>query len=139
MYITLESDYAIRITNFLAMRDTRIDAKSIAENTGVSHRFCLKILRKLVANGIAASFKGAKGGYILARNPGDITLKDIIETVEGEYIFSRCLDKEFVCPGIDEKSCYLGRIFQNISHTISDMLKKITVEQMICEVKNKSL
>ena len=54
MHITLESDYAIRIVVFLAQQGKRADAKLISENTEVSLRFALKILRKLVSGGSSA-------------------------------------------------------------------------------------
>ena len=46
MYITLETDYAIRIVDCLVHSDHRMDAQSISEATYVSLRFSLKILRK---------------------------------------------------------------------------------------------
>ncbi|MGN0674985.1 MAG: Rrf2 family transcriptional regulator, partial [Oscillospiraceae bacterium] len=55
MHITLEADYAIRIVHCLAKSKKRLDAKTIAEQTTVTLRFALKILRKLVASGIVKS------------------------------------------------------------------------------------
>ena len=52
MHITLEADYAVRIVQVLAQSNKRLDAKTISEMTGVTLRFSLKILRKLVAAGI---------------------------------------------------------------------------------------
>lgn len=49
MYITLEADYAVRIVDCLARNAIRMDAKTLAAHTGVTLRFSLKILRKLVA------------------------------------------------------------------------------------------
>ena len=63
MHITLETDYAVRIVYFLAQSGERVDAGRIAEETGVTLRFSLKILRKLVSGGVVMSYKGAKGGY----------------------------------------------------------------------------
>ena len=82
MHINLESDYAARIVYCLTKVDGRLDAQSIAEETCVSLRFTLKIMRKLVAAGIVRSFKGAKGGYQLARGPESVTLRQVIEAVE---------------------------------------------------------
>ena len=91
MHITLESDYAVRIVSCLARQGGRMDAKRIAEETGVTLRFSLKILRKLVTGGLVRSYKGTKGGYELARPAKDISLCDVIETVEGPYALSRCV------------------------------------------------
>ena len=85
MHITLESDYAIRIMIFMAQQNRRVDAKTISESTGVTLRFSLKILRKLAGNKIVKSLKGTQGGYELARPASQITLREIVETVEGTY------------------------------------------------------
>ena len=58
MHINLESDYAVRIVQYLAQSNERRDAQSIADSTCVSLLFTLKIMRKLVAADIVQSFKG---------------------------------------------------------------------------------
>ena len=85
MHITLEADYAIRIVQVLAQNQRRLDAKTISEMTGVTLRFSLKILRKLVAAGIIKSFKGTQGGYEIGRELDHISLGEVIETIEGRY------------------------------------------------------
>ncbi len=128
MHITLESDYAVRIVDCLASADSRMDARSIAEATCVSLRFSLKILRKLAASGIVASFKGSRGGYELARSPADISLKDVIETVEGKYFFSRCLDEKHGCNRGMEDSCRFRKAFEDISAKVEAMLAAYTFD-----------
>ena len=46
-------------------------------------RFLLQILRNLVAHGILESTRGVDGGYMLARKPGQISLLDVIEAIDG--------------------------------------------------------
>ncbi len=67
MYITQETDYAIRIVYCLAKSGARRDARSISEEMCISLRFALKILGKLAQGGLVSSFKGNRGGYELAR------------------------------------------------------------------------
>ena len=73
MRCTHEADYAIRVTCCLAFSGSKVGAKQISESTGVTLRFALKILRKLIQADIVKSFKGASGGYMLKsfskRNP----------------------------------------------------------------------
>ena len=114
MHITLESDYAIRIVLFLAKAGRRVDAHTISENTGVSLRFALKILRNLVGCGIVKSFKGTQGGYELNRAPESITLKDLLEVAEGEYVFSRCLSGTD-CTNPSSPECKVRRKFAEIT------------------------
>ena len=58
MFLNNETDYAIRIVSCLAKQSERIDAATIAEQTGVTPRFTLKILHRLVQGGVVRSFKG---------------------------------------------------------------------------------
>ena len=82
MVMTLEADYAVRIVEYLTKHPERRDAKTISVETQIPLRFSLKILRELVAEGLVCSFKGAKGGYTLAKSPEEITLRQVIELVE---------------------------------------------------------
>ena len=126
MHINLESDYAARIVYCLSKASERLDAQSIAEKTCVSLRFTLKIMRKLVAAGIVRSFKGAKGGYQLARKPEAITLRQVIEAVEGPYRFSRCLDEDYSCSCSEVMGCPFHTVFDDITKTVIDKLEAVT-------------
>lgn len=90
MFLNNETDYAVRIVSCLAKKSERTDAASIAKETGVTQRFALKILHNLVLAGIVTSFKGNKGGYILARPAEDITLLEVIEKIYGPLTLNRC-------------------------------------------------
>ena len=124
MYITLEADYAVRIVHVLVNADGRLDAKTIADRSCVTLRFALKILRKLVTNGIIKSFKGTSGGYELAKNPSEIKLRDVIETVEGTYFFSRCLIEHYPCTrtGDESDNCPYHNVFKEVSDVVRDKL-----------------
>ncbi len=132
MHITLESDYAIRIVLYLARIKKRVEAKNIAENTEVTLRFALKILRKLVAAELVRSFKGTQGGYEINRKPDEITLADVIETVEGTYYLSRCLNPELGC-NREHKSAYckVQHAFDRISAGVREQLQAVTLDQLL--------
>ena len=130
MHITLEADYAVRIVDRLASQEGRLDAKSIAADTGVTPRFTLKILRKLAASGLVRSYQGAKGGYELARPAGKITLREVIETVEGVYALSRCVSPEHVCRCDAQHcrrcDCRFQRVYDEISEMVRQKLSEVT-------------
>ena len=128
MHITLEADYAVRIVDFLARENKRIDAKNISEQTGVTLRFALKILRKLVSSGIVRSFKGTQGGYELAKKSAEISLMDVIETVEGKYILSKCLSDDYDCNRGMSGCCRYRCIFNEISTSVEKKLRTYTFD-----------
>lgn len=132
MHITLEADYAIRIVAHLAKEQKRCDANSISEATGVSLRFSLKILRNLVIANIVKSFKGATGGYELNIECQKITLKQILESIEGEYVFCRCLSKDAdSCTNPDSSPCKVQKVFYEISNIVKDKLESTTIADLI--------
>ncbi|HBM79481.1 MAG: Rrf2 family transcriptional regulator [Clostridiales bacterium] len=132
MRITQEADDAVRIIDCLVARDKRLDARTISDTTGVTLRFTLKILRKLVKNGIVKSFLGASGGYELAKKPEKINLREVIEAVDGPIAINRCLSGNMPC-GLAEAecSCYYHQIFANISKTIQEQLESVSFEKSI--------
>ena len=128
MVMTLEADYAVRIVEYLTKNPQRRDAKTISEETRIPLRFSLKILRELVAEGLVCSYKGAKGGYTLAKSPEEITLRQVIELVEGPYMLSRCQKEEYSC---GREHCRLHNIYEKISEDVRRELESYTFA-MIC-------
>lgn len=125
MNITLEADYAVRIVELLAHCKQRTDASQISAETKVPQRFALKILRKLVSAGIAKSYRGASGGYVLAKNPEEITLRQVIEAIEGPFTISRCQDTAYCCTN---NACKVHKIYCEISQMVRDKLDTYTFD-----------
>jgi len=131
MHINLESDYAVRIVRVLAQKGERVDAQTLAELSCVSQRITLKIMRKLVAAGLAESYKGAHGGYKLLHEPCDITLRQVIEAIEGPYRFSRCLDEEYDCTCKDTIACPFHSVFDEVTVMVIRKLDEIRFDRLI--------
>lgn len=131
MYITRETDYAVRISTCLAAQKTRIGASKLSELNDIPSRFTLKILRKLMEGGIVKSYMGAKGGYELAKPASEITLLQIIETVEGTYCFSRCLHPDHSCSNHKERcACKPHKVYTDITNKVRKMLSEQTLDML---------
>ena len=132
MHMTLEADYAVRIVEFLAAANQKVDARTISEETHVPLRFALKILRKLVAAGIVKSYKGTQGGYEIARPLEEISLRDVIETIEGPYNLSRCTSGNFTCNRSHcEGSCKFQKVFWEISQEVRNRLEACKFSDLV--------
>ncbi len=132
MRITLESDYALRIVSELATHNDIVDAKTISSLTSVTQKFTLKILRKLVQAKYVKSSKGAGGGYQLNITPDKITLREIIELIDGPIIISKCLESSECCSlNKDKTSCVYHHIFDSISLEIEKKLSNITISDVL--------
>ena len=122
MHMTLEADYAVRIVEFLAEQVCKTDAHTIAEQTRVPLRFALKILRTLVSQDIIVSYKGAKEGYQLAHPAEEITLRQVIEAVEGPYVLNRCQHDEYTC---GHTACRFHHVYNEISQLVREKLESV--------------
>lgn len=131
MNITLESDYAVRIVGCLCEAGKRLDANTISNRTAVSLRFSLKILRKLVSAGIVVSFKGTQGGYELARKPQEITMKDVIEAIDGKYAISKCLTDNYECSRGMSGKCGYQKVFIEISQMVNTKLEEYSFDKFM--------
>ncbi len=65
------------------------------------------------------SYKGAHGGYMIAKDPKDITLREVIEAVEGPFMISRCQQDDYCCTNT---SCRVHNIYAEISYMVRDKL-----------------
>jgi Rrf2 family protein len=86
MRLTVKSDYAIRALAELAARSeagSLVTAEQLAEAQGIPRRFLLGILAELRKDGLVISHRGVDGGYAFAQPPEDITLADVIRSVDG--------------------------------------------------------
>ncbi len=129
MYITQEADYAVRIVHALAKDGIRKDARSISNEVDVTLRFSLKILGKLSKAGVVNSFKGNKGGYELAADPQELTLRDVITVVDGPIVFSRCLGDDNCNRGA-EGECVFRPVYRQIGESINAQLDDVSFAQL---------
>ena len=130
MRITHEADYAVRIVYTLMQAEQPpVAASRLAEQSGVTLRFTLKILRKLAGSGIVCAQKGASGGYSLAMDPRDISLGLIIESIDGPFELNHCLNEEYDCTRVkDKRVCQFHHIFEVLNAKLKKELYDIKMD-----------
>jgi Rrf2 family protein len=86
MRITARVEYAVLALFELALntRERQVQAREISERQDIPLRFLEQILIQLKKARLVRSVRGAAGGYLLGRPPAEISLKDVVEAVEGE-------------------------------------------------------
>ncbi len=135
MKITQEADYAIRFVYILAKQQDKVQgAAQLSQAAATPERYTLKILHKLKHQGIVRSVKGAHGGYLLACEPAEISLKRVIEAIDGEIALSKCMGEE-PCTrmGQDKQGCCFHRIFCTISREVAERLSGITIADVLAD------
>ncbi len=99
MRLTRGADYGSRGILYLARqpRDRVVLISEIASAQGVPESYLAKIFQDLAKAGLVRSHRGARGGFTLARSAEEITLRQVIEAIEGPLSLNRCLDPREGC------------------------------------------
>lgn len=100
------ADYAARAMVYVASADNGNTAttREIAKRQGVSQAFLQKIVQRLVQAGLLRTERGPAGGVALSHPAADISLRQIVEAIEGPITLNRCLrgpgecHREAICP-----------------------------------------
>ncbi|MFH1084184.1 MAG: Rrf2 family transcriptional regulator [Chloroflexota bacterium] len=108
MQLTKGADYGARGAIYLARQPSEavVLVSEIAAAEGLPESYLAKILQELTKEGIVRSHRGAKGGFSLARPAGDISLRQVIEAIEGPIALNRCLAPLEGCEKISSCSMY---------------------------------
>lgn len=133
MRITQEVDYALRVILYLSKLgyDKKIEAKVISEQENIPLRFLLKLLRKLTHSKIIKSYRGVNGGYALNMLPKDISLKDIIEVIEGPIYMNRCLCDPSYCNLNRANKCDVHNALAKVQNNLINDLKSINFDDIL--------
>ena len=89
----------------------------------------LKILRKIVQAGIIKSYRGVNGGYVLNKKPSEITLKDVIETIDGKIAINKCMENPESCK--NNGICKVQRKLYKVQKVLADEMSKITFQDVL--------
>ena len=134
MVFNQATDYALRISLFLAKQEGGgvTDGASIRSEELIPKRFLFKIMRSLIKVGIVKSVRGKKGGFMLGRNPEDISLYNIIEAVEGPIALSHCLIDPNRCNKDATEHCViyltLAKLREELIHKLENINLKMLLE-----------
>ncbi len=121
------ADYAIRATLALASgypSGELCKARTIAEEMAIPQSYIPQILAELVRAGIADSVAGRDGGYRLARDPGDVTLLEVVEAADGEVISTSCVLRSGPCRW--EDLCAVHVPWARAQFALLDSLAEVT-------------
>ncbi len=88
--LSRKADYALLILGFLHHKTGSSNAREISEKYGLSRSFVANILKELCQKGYVVSHRGVKGGYALLRASKDVTLAELLESVEEGFKLTVC-------------------------------------------------
>lgn len=123
------ADYGTMVmTALIGEPERRRSAAEIAAAIRVPAPTVSKILKMLARDGLVASLRGARGGYLLARPAHAISLADIIHAMDGPIGMTECS----ITPGLcaQEAACAVRANWQRVNHAVLGVLREISLDQM---------
>jgi len=103
--------------------------KAIAERQGIPEAYLEQLFAVLKRDGLVNSVRGAQGGYTLSRTPEEITVGDVLRTLEGGLNLVDCLEEEETCG----KSCACPSriVWMKIRDGLNAIVDSITLQDMM--------
>lgn len=136
MKLSTRSRYGLRLMLALARNYGKGNTflKDIAHEEEISEKYLSLIIIPLKGIGLINSVRGASGGYTLAKEPSQITLKDIVDVLEGDCLVD-CLKDPNACSRVS--TCASHDIWAMLGGKISEVLSSVTLEQLVLMNKEK--
>jgi len=130
MKITRKSDYGLRAICELAKHhgNAPVSISEIASSQGIPDPFLEKIMQALKSEGLIRSTHGRGGGYSLNRMPAEISVKEVVEALEGPIALVHCLDPEAECS--IEDGCSTSGFWSLINERFMEALGETSLEDL---------
>jgi len=138
MRVTTWTEYSLIITLHLAKRHRadggRVAARELAEAERLPPDYVEQILLRLRRAGLVASVRGARGGYRLARDPAEISVRNVMAASEHQTFEMNCelhqVDAERCSPG---SACSIRPVWVALQQRVDEFLEGITLADLLRE------
>jgi Rrf2 family iron-sulfur cluster assembly transcriptional regulator len=124
------TDYALRAMIHLARNyeNGPVSSRTIADEEKVPYQLMCKLMQKLNNAGLVTSYMGPKGGFGLSREPSEINILEVIETIQKPISLNRCLLAGDICPR--QKQCPVRPKLIDLQEYIGRYLGNITLDEL---------
>ena len=138
---TKRADYALLALSYLAAAqtdDTRlVNTKEIAEQYHIPSELLAKILQVLARAGLVASFPGPTGGYRLSRHAREISVADVVSSIDGQLGIVHCSNGNDVgCEQFDR--CTIRTPLHQLEERMNGLLSQISIHEICQEPVHKN-
>jgi len=131
MRLSTRSRYGVRLMLALAVNKQKkpVFLKDIAGSEEISEKYLSQIIIPLKGRGLVTTFRGAHGGYLLSKPASEISLREIIEPLEGDLNLVDCVGNPQVCERAN--ACATREVWDEMSSLLLNFLDTITLEDLI--------
>ncbi len=110
--------------------------KNVSNDEEISIRYLEQIIIPLKINKLVKSIRGAGGGYILARDPADIKLSEILHALEGSCCLVECVEDDDYCERTP--TCPTHEVWAEASSMLQNYFESISLQDLVKRSKKIS-
>jgi Rrf2 family protein len=138
MQVSSKGKYSVRAVLDIAQHSdgAPVPLAAISHREGISLLFLEQLFQLLRKGNIVKSVRGSHGGYVLARDPSEITIGEIVRLIESPIYTSSCFSKaESVDDCRISSSCISGAIWKQLAEHVDNFLDSITIADLLNKAK----
>jgi Rrf2 family cysteine metabolism transcriptional repressor len=137
MKVSTKTRYGLRAMIELAesYKGEPVKVEEIAKRQNISEKYLEHIMLQLKKAGLIESIPGAKGGFILTKNPEEIKIIDIVFALEGNLSPVSCVENEKICNL--SKACIAREIWKGLKDKMLEYLSSIKLSDVLIMNKEK--
>ncbi len=126
---TKKTDYALLALSFLATEGAGriVGPREMAKRYDIPAELLAKVMQTLARRQIVVSVPGPTGGYKLTRTPGDISIGEILEAVDGPLAIAQCYDDASAGGCQQAQHCHLRGPLAEIQDEVAALLRRMTL------------
>lgn len=138
MKITYKGDYSLKAMLNLALHYNKgvVPIQELAKEEDIPFKFLEQILLALKKGGFVGSKRGVDGGYFLARDPGTITVGEVIRFIEGPLEPVECANKDSYKKCGDFPYCVFKDIWNQVYTATSLVVDTVTFAELVRKVED---
>lgn len=134
MKLSTKSRYGLRAIFDMAYHAGQFPAqiKDISRRQKISPRYLEQIFQDLKKSGLLKSRRGPQGGYTLAKDPTEMTVKDIIEAAEGEVFLVACTARSKKCAAKCDfdSQCVTQKVWEEANRRLNEYFSSLTLKDL---------
>ncbi len=111
--------------------------RTVAKKRRVPPQFLHKIFQRLTQEGILVSHRGVQGGFSIDRDPGGVTVRNIMEIMQGPIAFNYCLTRNNTCSR--SEMCSIRKNLKVLQKRFVNALDKMTLKQLAREKSRRTI
>jgi len=128
--LTKNTDYAIRALLTLGVaRGGYLSARAISLEQEIPYQFLRRLLQEMIRHGLVLSKEGAGGGFMLAKEPDEIRVRELIEIFQGRVQVSECMFRKQICA--NRSRCVLRHEIMRIEQVVKQEFDNVTIGKLL--------